>query len=60
MVSTIYDNLHEAVASIRSKTQLKPRVGIILGSGMGNVAEVVKPEVVLEYIRKFLTSVYLC
>jgi purine-nucleoside phosphorylase len=45
----IYENLHEAVAFIRTKTQLKPRVGIILGSGMGSVAEVVRPEVTLDY-----------
>lgn len=46
---SIYENLHETVEFIRSKTQLKPRVGIILGSGMGSVAEIVKSEVTLDY-----------
>ncbi len=46
---SIYENLHETVEFIRSKTQLKPRIGIILGSGMGRVAEIVKPEVTLDY-----------
>jgi purine-nucleoside phosphorylase len=47
--SQIYEDLHEAVEFIRSKTQAKPRIGIILGSGMGSVAEIIKPEVTLEY-----------
>jgi purine-nucleoside phosphorylase len=45
----IYEDLHEAVAVIRTKSTLKPRIGIILGSGMGSVAEIVKPDVALEY-----------
>jgi purine-nucleoside phosphorylase len=46
---SIYENLHEAVAFIRSKNSLKPKVGIILGSGMGAVAETVKAELALDY-----------
>ncbi len=46
---TIYERLHETVEFIRSKTQAKPRIGIILGSGMGSVAEIVKSEEVLDY-----------
>jgi purine-nucleoside phosphorylase len=49
VAEAIYENLHEAVAFIRSKNPLKPKVGIILGSGMGAVAEAVKSEVVLDY-----------
>jgi purine-nucleoside phosphorylase len=49
MTSLIYQNLHEAVEFIKSKTILKPRIGIILGSGMGNVAEIIKAEVTLDY-----------
>jgi purine-nucleoside phosphorylase len=49
VTETIYENLHEAVAFIRSKNPLKPKVGIILGSGMGAVAETVKVEMELDY-----------
>jgi purine-nucleoside phosphorylase len=49
MAEEIYEKLHEAVEFIKSKSQLKPRVGIILGSGMGAVSEIVVPEITLDY-----------
>jgi len=39
----------EATAFIRSKTDLEPRVGIILGTGMGALASAVAKSVVLPY-----------
>ncbi len=36
---TLYDQIHEAVAFIRTKTDLRPRTGIILGTGLGNLTD---------------------
>jgi purine-nucleoside phosphorylase len=37
--STIYDNIKETVATIQRRSDLKPEIGIILGSGLGSIAE---------------------
>ncbi|HTP79558.1 MAG TPA: purine-nucleoside phosphorylase [Bacteroidota bacterium] len=39
----------EAVDAIRSKTNLRPRVGIILGTGLGGLVKEIKKECVIEY-----------
>ena len=39
----------EAVDAIRSKTDLRPRVGIILGTGLGGLVKEIKKECVIEY-----------
>lgn len=36
---TLYDQIHEAVAFIRTKTDFRPRTGIILGTGLGNLTD---------------------
>lgn len=36
---TLYDQIHEAVAFIRTKTDFQPRTGIILGTGLGNLTD---------------------
>lgn len=45
----IQTNLEESAAYIRSKSQLKPRVGIILGSGLGAFVEKIKIDTTLAY-----------
>lgn len=45
MIQTI----NEAVTSIRSKSKLEPRVGIVLGSGLGNVVDAIKAETTISY-----------
>lgn len=41
--------IDEAVAAIRSKTEYKPKIGLILGSGLGDLAESVSPADYINY-----------
>lgn len=45
----IQKNLEESVAFIRSRSQLKPRFGIVLGSGLGAFVDQMKIETSLAY-----------
>ncbi len=42
-------NIDEAVAFLRTKTAMKPTVGIILGTGLGGLAKEIKAQTVIEY-----------
>ncbi len=50
--------IQEAVDLIRTKTQMKPRIGIILGTGLGGLVREIKKEIVISYddIPHFPTS----
>ncbi|MEQ8224344.1 MAG: purine-nucleoside phosphorylase, partial [Candidatus Eremiobacterota bacterium] len=50
--------INQAVSSIRSKTSLVPEVGLILGSGLGVLAEEIEEKVVIKYsdIKNFPLS----
>lgn len=48
-VSELLMKLDEAVAFIRRASPLKPAAGIVLGTGLGDLAKRVKPEAVLSY-----------
>jgi purine-nucleoside phosphorylase len=41
--------IDEAVAFLRSKTNFRPSIGIILGTGLGGLAREIKPELVVDY-----------
>jgi purine-nucleoside phosphorylase len=41
--------LDKAVAFVRTKSQLAPRVGVILGSGLGNVVDAIEAETAIGY-----------
>ena len=41
--------INEAVTYIRSKTKTQPQVGLILGSGLGNVVDAVEAEATIPY-----------
>jgi len=41
--------IDEAVSFVRSKTSLQPRVGVILGSGLGNVVDALEIETAIPY-----------
>ncbi len=41
--------IQEAVGGIRTKTAMKPRIGIILGTGLGGLAREIKKETVIPY-----------
>lgn len=45
----VYEKIQEAVAYIRSKTGFVPEVGIVLGSGLGPLAEEVAKEAEIPY-----------
>lgn len=49
MQMTIQKNLEESAAYIRSRTQVKPRMGIVLGSGLGAFVDKMKVETSLPY-----------
>ncbi len=44
-----YDKITEAVSFIRSRWSLAPRVGVILGSGLGEAAAAITDRVVISY-----------
>ncbi len=46
---TAYEKIQEAVAHIRSKTPLEPEVAVVLGSGLGALAEEVEERVEIPY-----------
>src|SRR6266542_1847293 len=41
--------IDEAVAFVRSRTALQPRVGVILGSGLGDVVDSIDVETAIPY-----------
>ena len=55
---TLYDQVTEAASAIRAHTSLIPAVGIILGSGLGDLANEVQDATAIPYaeIPHFLRS----
>ncbi|MBA4311336.1 MAG: purine-nucleoside phosphorylase [Chlorobiaceae bacterium] len=45
---TLEDNLKESIKAIRSQTKLKPKIAIILGSGLGEFAETISSSAVID------------
>jgi purine-nucleoside phosphorylase len=45
----MYDRIKQTSKFIKSKTNLKPRVGIVLGSGLGNLANKIEVETAIDY-----------
>jgi len=45
----IYDQVQDAVAFIRQRWNKKPHAGLILGTGLGNLAKQIKTDLVLPY-----------
>jgi purine-nucleoside phosphorylase len=43
--------IDDAVAFVRSRTQLAPKVGVVLGSGLGSVVDAVKIETTIPYAQ---------
>lgn len=46
---TVYQKIHEAVAAIQSRTALVPEIGLVLGSGLGSVADQIEDSVIIPY-----------
>jgi purine-nucleoside phosphorylase len=49
MPTTLYDQIQEAVAFIKSKTAIAPQAGIILGTGLNNLVDYIDTEVEISY-----------
>jgi len=45
----LYDQLQETLTAIRQRTGFKPRTGIILGTGLGNLTDDIAQEAVIPY-----------
>ncbi len=46
---TVYDKITQAVDFIRTRTKAAPQVGIILGTGLGQLGEKIEREIAVEY-----------
>ncbi len=46
---SLYEQVHATIASLKETVKTVPEIGIILGSGLGNLAEMVKVEAELPY-----------
>ena len=57
-MSELYKKLETCLASVRKKTDFKPEVALILGSGLGDYADEIKIETTIDYtdIEGFPTS----
>ena len=49
MISKLKQQIHDSVAEIRTRTTMFPRVGIILGTGLGQIANEVLAQTVIDY-----------
>ncbi len=49
MTGSLYERVHEAARFIRARGPVSPEVGLVLGSGLGAVTEMLSEAVVLEY-----------
>jgi len=49
MAQNRYDKIQESAAFLRSKSSLQPKVGIILGSGLGGLTEVIEQPAAIPY-----------
>lgn len=47
--SQVYQKIHEAVAAIQARTSIRPKVGVILGSGLGALAEKADDAIIIPY-----------
>jgi len=45
----LYDQIEQAVAAVRARWSESPRAGIILGTGLGNVADEIESPVAIDY-----------
>jgi purine-nucleoside phosphorylase len=49
MASEYLERIEEAAAAVRARTRLAPRVGVILGTGLGDFADALELETVVPY-----------
>ena len=49
MSISVYDRIRQAVESIQKKSSLRPEIGVILGSGLGSIAQQVEDAIKIPY-----------
>lgn len=49
MMKNYYEQVKEAVSYIKTKTDMKPQVGLVLGSGLGRLADEIEAAVIIPY-----------
>ena len=49
MTSEVLDQIHEAAHAVRARTKVEPRVGIILGTGLGDLADALEGRTMVPY-----------
>lgn len=49
--TTIYQKIRDAVQAIQKKTSIRPEIGVILGSGLGSIADQVTDGVIIPYTQ---------
>ncbi|MBI4721329.1 MAG: purine-nucleoside phosphorylase [Chitinivibrionia bacterium] len=54
----LYEKIEEAKAFIGGRTRIRPQVALILGTGMGGIADLIRPEAEIPYgeVPHFVTS----
>ncbi len=45
----LYDRIEQAAAFVRARTQIRPRFGLVLGTGLGDLAEAMQVDAVVPY-----------
>ena len=48
-MSDLYQKLETCLASVRKRTDFKPEVALILGSGLGDYADEIQIETTIDY-----------
>lgn len=48
-MNNLYDHIQQSVQYIRSRTRIQPRIGLILGTGLGNLTDDIVVETEIEY-----------
>ena len=48
-MNKIYDKVKECYKQVNEMTEFKPQIALVLGSGLGDYAEKIKIETVIDY-----------
>ena len=48
-MNKIYDKVNECYKQVNEMTEFKPQIALVLGSGLGDYAEKIKIETVIDY-----------
>lgn len=48
-MNEVYEKLQKCYASVREKTDFRPKVALVLGSGLGDYADGIKVETIIDY-----------